>query len=258
MAKLYTVKLTLDELMLIDGKSNEEVQKIIEQAKFENSFGLDDFSNEILRKAVENGKIEWSSCKISSCQFCDKKSGYYTFTRNTRYHRKGGIDYRRPFEYSGIKPFCGFIIFNGVSGICSDCWYNKFIPKIYQYILDNDLKVELIKYKDFETKYYKDKSQICYNCEKLMYESEMGKERTFFNDGWYNSICPYCGAGQKPFGKTHKTSNKFRMLTKDELDIIKKEHKNIKPKLVEAKVTKTNPKPVEVKISETNIDDFPF
>lgn len=72
MAKLYTVKLTLDELMLIDGKSNEEVQKIIEQAKFENSFGLDDFSNEILRKAVENGKIEWSSCKISSCQFCEK------------------------------------------------------------------------------------------------------------------------------------------------------------------------------------------
>lgn len=120
------------------------------------------------------------------------------------------------------------------------------------------MKVELIKYKDFETKYYKDKSQICYNCEKLMYESEMGKERTFFNDGWYNSICPYCGAGQKPFGKTHKTSNEFRMLTKDELDIIKKEHKNIKPKLVEAKVTKTNPKPVEVTISETNIDDFPF
>lgn len=228
MDKLYDTKLTLKELLLLDGKSSEDVQKIINIAKKENSFGLDDFSNEILRKSIENGKIEWSSCKISSCQFCDKKSGYHTFDRTSRYHRKGEKDYKRPFEYFGIRPFCGLIIFNGLSGVCSNCWFEKFIPKLYQYILDNDLKVELTKYKDFETKYYKDKSKICYNCNKLIYESEMGQERTFFNDGWFNSICPQCGASQKQFGVSHKSSNKFRILTKNEIDVIKNEHKNIK------------------------------
>lgn len=230
MNKMFKVELTSDELMLLDGKVREEIQKIIEQSKLEKSFGLDDYSNEILRKGVENGKIEWSYCKISSCIFCDKKAGYHTFRRTTRYHRKGEEDIKKPFTYSGVKPFCGFFLVNGVSGICRDCWNGKFIPKIYQYILDNDLKIELTKCGNFETKYFKDCSKICYNCKQLMYESEMGKERTFFNDGWYSSICPHCGASAKFFGQSHSSSKKFRMLTKEELDNIIIKSKELKSK----------------------------
>lgn len=210
--KEYCVYLTYDEIVLLDGKVGEKSQKVIEQAKKENSFGLDDFCNEILRMAVERGELTWGSQKISCCEHCrDKPKGYYKYSRSSRYHRKGDIDYDRPYSYIGVKPFQGFVVFQGLPGVCLECWMDKYLPKIVKYIVDNDLPVELQMNAIAGTKWKKDKMKICYDCGKEMYESEMKRSDTLFGNGTYPSDCPYCGA-HGGFARSHKQTDKFRMI----------------------------------------------
>lgn len=210
--KKYRVDLTYDELMLLDGKVSDEAQKVIENAKTENSFGLDDFCNEILRIAVERGELTCGTQKISKCEHCSgKPSGYYRYSRSSRYHRKGEIDYDHPFSYTGIKPFQGLIVFQGLPGVCVDCWRDKYLPKIVKYIIDNDLPVELQKNDIAESAWKKDKMLICYDCRKEMYESEMEQSPTIFGDGSYPADCPHCGA-HGGFGRSHEITDKFRMI----------------------------------------------
>lgn len=210
--KKYCVYLTYDEIMFLDGKVGEKSQKVIEQAKKENSFGLDDFCNEVLRIAVERGELTWGTQKISCCEHCsDKPKGYYKYSRSSRYHRKGDIDYDHPYSYIGVKPFQGFVIFQGLPGVCVDCWKNKYLPKIVKYIVDNDLPVELQKNDIEETKWKKDKVRICCDCKQEMYESEMRRNPVWIGNGTYPSACPHCGT-ESGFGRTHETTDKFRMI----------------------------------------------
>ena len=189
------------------------MQAIVNQAKEENAYGLDPFCNEVLRKAVERGELTWGSKKIRCCTQCDNKpSGYYTYPRNGRYHRKGDKNYDAPFSYSGIEPFQGFIIFTGTSGVCRDCWYNKYLPEIVHYITDNNLPVQLQKNDIAATRWTKDSIRVCFECGEEMYESEMGTSRTLMGDGTYKSTCPHCGAEETIFGRHHKSTDKFRML----------------------------------------------
>jgi len=219
--KKYSLYLYYDELMLLDGKCNEEAQKMIDKAKTENSFGLDPICNEILAESMKIGKLTWSSVDISQCNCCeDKPRGYHTYARSSRNHYKGDKNYDAPFKCRGIKPNSGFIILQGVSGICGECWYNKYLPKLVNYIIENDLPIEIQKNGIAETRYKKDDIRICYECGKEMRESEMGTSRTFGGDGRYPSTCPYCGAETRSFGQSHKTTDKFKMI---KINVDKKE-----------------------------------
>ena len=208
----YSVYLTHDELLLIDGKCNEKAQEVVEKAKTEYGFGLDPICNEILAKSIKTGKLTWRYTEISSCKTCDTKpSGYYKYARSSRYHRKGDCNYDAPFKYSGIEPNGGFISFSGMSGICRDCWFNVYLPKLVNFIIENDLPIEIQKNDIAETKYKKDDVRICYSCGEKMYESEMGRRTTLMGDGTYASKCPKCGAESLLFGNSHKITNEFTM-----------------------------------------------
>lgn len=213
MQKTYSVSLTYDELLLIDGQCNEKAQEIVDNAKLEFSFGLDPVCNEILGKSIKNGKLTWRYQEISSCKTCkDKPSGYYKYERSSRYHRKGDNNYDAPFKYSGIEPNGGIISFSGIPGICKDCWFKVYLPKLIDYIISNDLPIEIQKNDIAETKYKKDSAYICHKCGKKMYESEMVKSRTLIGDGYYPSKCPKCGAESLLFGNIHKLTDEFRMV----------------------------------------------
>lgn len=213
MNKMYNFSLTYDEAMLLDGKVSEKSQGIVDVAKKEHEFGLDDFCNEILRKAMEKGKLSWGRKKISSCEHCDDKpSGYHTYTRNSRYHRKGAPNYDAPYEYSGIDPFQGFVVFQGLSGVCVDCWYKKYLPVLVNYIIENDLPIEIQKNDIAESLYKKDDIRICFKCGEEIRESEMGTSMTMMGDGRYPSTCPKCGATSTIFGPSHKTTDKYVMV----------------------------------------------
>lgn len=195
--KTYSISLTYEELLLIDGKCSEKAQSIVDKAKTEYSFGLDAVCNEILAQSMKTGKLTWCGVDIACCDTCDTKPrGYYTYPRSGRYHRKGEKNLDRPFKYSGIKPNQGFVIMEGISGICRECWYNVYLPKLVKYIIENDLPIEIQKNDIAQTKYKRDDIRICKKCGYEMRENEMGRMRCWFGDGTYPATCPKCNSDQ--------------------------------------------------------------
>lgn len=214
MLKTYKLELTLEELLPIDGKVSEKTQEIINKAKQESTYGFElPVMNEVLRKSEKLGSFTWRFKQIRSCNYCDKKYDYHEYPRSGRYHKKGDKNHNKPIYYSGIAFNEGFVTFQGQGDICSECASkHNVIYRLIDYILDNDLKVEIQKNDYRFTKYLKDDIRICYECGNEMQESKMGKHSTLMGDGTYPSSCPACGAESLPFGRSHKITNKFVMI----------------------------------------------
>ena len=193
--KTYSVDLTYNELLLLDGKVSDEVQEVIKTAKAEQEFGLDDTSNEILRKALKDGELRWGYISISRCTCCkDKPSGYAKYPRSGRYHRKGDTNYDKPYRYSGVLINPGFVVMTGLPGICSECWSKTYQPKIINYIIENNLPIQICDNDIAKTRWKKDVVRECAKCGKKALTSKWGKSRTLFGDGFYPSNCPHCDA----------------------------------------------------------------
>jgi hypothetical protein len=227
--KEYEIKLKIDELMILDGKVSEKAQCVINVAKKESSYGFNmPVMNEVIKKAEEIGKLTWTYKQIKSCNYCsDKKYDYHRYPRSGKYHNKGDKNYNKPKYYSGIKFNEGFVTIQGSGDMCRECCEsNKVIQQLIDYVLDNDLKVEIQKNDYKDGKYLKDPIQICYSCEYEMTESEMGRNSTMIGDGTYPSTCPKCDAKASAFGNSHKTTNKFKHtlnpVSKNEVQQIKK------------------------------------
>jgi hypothetical protein len=216
MEKLYQVKLSLEELKLIDGKTSEDTQKIIDRAKQEDSFGFElPVMNEILRKSLETGKLTWRYKDIRSCSYCDKGYEYYKYTRSSRHHCKGDNNYDRPMYHRGIAFNEGFVTISGVGDMCRDCAdKHNVIHRLIDYIIDNNLKIEIQKNDYKSTVYRKDEIRVCYECGKEMQESKMGRLPCLMS-GTYAGECPHCGAKSTLFGRSHKTTDKFVMIKEE-------------------------------------------
>lgn len=216
MEKTYDVDLTYNEIILLDGKVNEKVQKTINTAKMEKGFGFDNPSvNEALAEAMNTGKLTWRYKQISNCEYCGKKRDYYTYARDSRYHRKGEKNHDAPKYYSGMKFNEGFVTMQGYGDMCTDC-FEKYKKAMIDYIIDNDLPIEIQKNDYKITKYLKDPICICYKCGKEMRESEMGRHSTMMGNGDYPSKCPHCGAESLFLGNSHKPTDKFVMILNPE------------------------------------------
>lgn len=217
LAKKYSVSLTFDELSALDGRCSADVQGIVDAAKAEHAIGLDDFSNEVITKAVRNGKLEWNSVTISRCKYCgERPGGFYPYKTNSRYHRKGDPNTSKPIRYCGVQ-IGGGILFSGLAGMCAECWQKNYLPKIIRYILDNGLPVEIQRNDIAPTRYKRDLERECFDCGKTMYESEMGESLRLMGDGYYKSKCPHCGAEATIF-TSHNQTGKFRMITAEALE----------------------------------------
>ncbi len=214
MIKTYSVNLTLEELLLIDGKVSEKAQEVINKAKQESTYGFElSLMNEILRNSEKSGEFTWMYKKIRSCKYCDKKSDYHTYPRSSKYHNKGDLNYSKPKYHYGIKFNEGFITIQGSGDMCLECLekYNV-INRLIDYILDNDLKIQIQKNDYKITKYIKDKIRVCYQCEAEMQESKMGRKSTLMGNGTFPGVCPNCGAESNVFGKSHEFTNRFIMI----------------------------------------------
>jgi len=226
--KRFAINLSLDDLLKLDGNVEEAAQKVIDEAKKESSYGFDlPVMNEILKQAEKQGKLTWSHKQINSCDYCDKKRDYYVYPRSSRNHRKGDKNYDKPIYYRGIKFNEGFIVFKGMGDMCWDCCTkHKVKERLIDYIINNDLKVQVMKNDYKPGKYLKDDIRICFDCGEEILESQMSKERTLMGDGYYPSGCPKCGAKSIPFGPSHKTSNKFGFIKNPEAfeEVLKVKH----------------------------------
>lgn len=211
--KKYEIKLTLNELELLDTKVSEEAQKVINDAKQENSFGFElPLMNEILKKSLEIGKLTWIYDNMRSCKYCDKDYDYKAYPKSSRYHSKGDSNFDKPIHYRGLKFNAGFVRVSNNADICCDCAEkHDIIHKLIDYIIDNDLPIEIQKNDYKPSKYLKDDIEICYECSKEMQESQMGLLPAVM-EGYYRGECPHCGAKSKAFGNNHETTNKFVMV----------------------------------------------
>ncbi|WP_179281000.1 hypothetical protein [Paenibacillus sp. XY044] len=189
----------------------ETIQKVIDEAKKESSYGFElPVMNEILKQSENNGKLTWTNKQITSCEFCDKKRDYYRYPRSSRYHSKGNKNFDKPIYYSGIKFNEGFVTLKGYGDMCSECCSkHKVKERLIDYIIEHDLKIQVMKNDYKPGRYLRDDIRICYDCGEEMLESQMSKEMTLMGNGYYPSGCPKCGAKSLPFGKSHKTTSKF-------------------------------------------------
>jgi hypothetical protein len=211
----YNVNLFKEELLLLDGKSSPKVQEIIDKIKDQSTFGFDlDLINKVLQDSLKKGQFSFSIREMTSCNYCNKKAQYYFHARDSRKrfggYRKGDPNYDAPKYYTGVRFNEGFINFKGYCDICTDCEKRlKIINTIENYIIDNDLKIEIVK--NPKSKYVKDVIRKCWKCKKEMQESEMGKRPTLMGNGYYPSVCPHCKA-ESLLLNTHEVTKKFVML----------------------------------------------
>jgi len=193
----YSVKLSLSELKLLDGRVSKEAQEVVDTAKKEAGYGFElPVMNRILREAEERGELTWTWKEIRSCPYCDKHYTYHPYVTNGKYARKGEPNYSRPKYYRGVQFNVGFISFQGHGDMCIDCLKEKrVLERLIDYILDHDLEIEI---------------------QQEMRASEMGKKPAMFGSGSYPAICPHCGAESMLF-RGHKTTDKWVMMFNDTL-----------------------------------------
>lgn len=207
----YDIKLNYNELIGLDGQVSEEAQKVIDIAKKEKTIGFDfEPINEIIRNSEEKGSLTWRYKGIRACSHCDKGYEYQRYARNSRWHRKGDKNFDKPIHHAGIEFNAGVINFVGHGDMCRECAdKNKVIEKMVDFIIHNDLKIQIQKNDFSPSKYLKDDIRTCFNCDEEMKESEMTKEMTMMGDGHYAAGCPKCGAVSRPFGRSHGVTRKF-------------------------------------------------
>ena len=215
MIKLYEIKLNIDELKLLNNQVNDKAQKIIDNALKEVSFGFDlPLINEILLASTKLGKLTWSHQSIKYCDYCDKNYAYYKYPRHSIHHRKGENNYNKPFLYPGWIFNKGFISIANHGDICRDCAESHGIfNKLINYIVDNNLKIEIQQNDIHKTIYLKDEKEICYNCKKGIFKSEMIPKSTWGNNNMYPAKCPYCSHESNAWAsKMNKITSDFRMI----------------------------------------------
>jgi hypothetical protein len=214
MEKFYDVYLTAQELLLLDGKVRENIQKTIDACKQELSVGFDmPVMNEVILASLKNGMLTWRFKGINHCPYCNKTRDYAKYKRDSANHRKGEDDYNKPISYFGVAFNEGFIASQNRGDMCQECFKEKkVLERLIDYILDKDLKIQIQKNEYKPTRYKKDEIRICYNCKKEMQESKMGRSPGLMGPGTYPSTCPECGAESIFLGKHHECTNKFVML----------------------------------------------
>jgi hypothetical protein len=216
MNKTYKVELTLEELRSLkygerQRKISPEIQAVLDLAEQEASYGFDfPYTNEVIAKAVRDGRLEVRSIRMSFCTHCKKSGGYLKYKSG---RNKGRSNYKKPTYLYGYKINPGFVTVQFSGDICSECeQQNNVFGNARKYILDYELPVELVG-SDWEskTKFKRDPIEICFSCKKEMQESKMGSMPALIS-GYFKAICPHCGATAAFLGASHKRTDKFVMI----------------------------------------------
>lgn len=194
------IKLTDEELLLLDGRVNPDAQLVIESAKkaLEHA-SLGSLGAEVIRLALEQGQFKWNHTSLSYCSICKKSAGYakYKSGRN-----RGGNNYKRPLYFGGIEFMRGFVSIKGFAsnGGCHAC-VGKLKDELIQYILDKNLPVMLPE----NTKWLKEDIQKCYKCNTEFGNFSAYLDRTIMGDGFYYCGCPVCDAESRFLGRNFET-----------------------------------------------------
>jgi hypothetical protein len=216
MTTIREVKLTNQELLLLDGKVNEVAQKVVNEVKEIMKYADigDEMLAEIISLALKKGELTRNHREISECRKCGKHKTYKTITRG---RKKGKLAYDHPLYVWGRTYLDGFVTIKGYSpfSYCDECT-KEVEHTLIDYIKINDLPIQLSDTEGWQ----KENAKICMYCGEKIWEFDMGLEYTLMADGRYYSECPKCKTKASLF-QSHKSTKEFRMVRASELKRVK-------------------------------------
>ena len=196
-----TVRLTDEELLLLDGKCSPKAQEAVEKAKARLAVQLelpahlqhfDDFIRRVVLLAQEEGKLVYQQRRTHRCPICKVGGEYATYRRSSRTHRRGEPDYSKPITLAGIELAERFVVVKDTLtlGCCTKCM-EAIKPHLIQAL--GGVKAEMPEAL-MPTHWKKWDNMRCSKCGWEGHEGQMGKLRTLFGNGYYRGQCPQCGA----------------------------------------------------------------
>ena len=234
--RLYDVKLTIDELSVLDfhyreptafagsvllqnNGLSEEVKAVIKVAKMERRLckeynipaNIASMVGKIIRTAISEGKLSYVPVRVSTCPCCCRNEGYhpherdkYTKSFGSRFltTRKGDPNYNKPrlFTCYDLGRGCVTISHIVFTGYCEKC------APIVETVLMSEL-AEL----DYEhppgwpiltNRFKRYGRSRCKQCKWEGGENEMLQLIPLSGSGTYPGGCPRCGAESRFLGPT--------------------------------------------------------
>jgi hypothetical protein len=199
-----------EELALLNGKCRPEIQVKVNAALERLSYDshiehipekYKDITRSIIQEAKTQGKLIYRNRRLRHCPVCDKRAGYATYTRNSRYHRKGEKNLNRPLTMLGIELASRVIRmeYHADVGMCETCW-EELKPYLVSILTPIKAAIpEQITGVKPVWEWYPNRH--CLECDWNGHEGELGKLPAIMG-GHYPGQCPNCGARNNPLGKT--------------------------------------------------------
>jgi hypothetical protein len=217
-----SLKLTDEELILLDGKCRPEIQKAVDAAKDRLSSckklpnltsSEAGFVADVVRCAQLKGILSWQPIFLKECKVCGTSCEYRKYLRRGKWHNKGDPDYSHPIYLSGMELDKSRVFMQGYAnlGACRKCM-TKLIPSLTEALLDvhAELPSELSKGKS--PTYKRWDNMQCTECNWTGHEGQMRRLRTMMGDGTYPGGCPNCKAENHLFGRTIVNSDGFTLV----------------------------------------------
>ena len=199
------VKLTDEELVLLDGRCEASTQEEVNGAK-ERIAARSEYSVEpkqagliadVLREAREQGLLVYQHERIHYCSVCGWSGDYARYKSGPR---RGKKNYDRPLMRPAVEFARRFIRFkNYVSvGACGEC-IEVILPHLKAALVGVECQLPPQLHTEGEPEYIRHGRRRCTECSWEGHEGEMGRLPAVFG-GTYPGKCPSCGAESRPFG----------------------------------------------------------
>jgi hypothetical protein len=224
MIPTYSVSLTTDEMILLDGKVRPEIQAKVDEAKnakaiegFVDNAAQARFIAEAVKEAKENGILVCRHISLYCCSYTGKSAGYGTHKRNGKWHRKGETDYSKPLSMPGVDLVDTFVRVRGHAtlGCCQEFW-DAVRPKLA--IQLQDVKAEIAEgITGHPPKWKRFPKRRCRKCGWEGHEGQMRRRPCLMGDGTYPAGCPKCDAANILFaGSEVETVAGFELVPTEE------------------------------------------
>jgi hypothetical protein len=204
----FSVALTANELVLLDGQCRDEVQRAVDRAKDTIAIRTADALEEreaamvakILDVARSKGRLTFAQTPIDVCPCCGRKDGYWPYARAGRYHRKGAPNYSAPKVFTGWDLDRGFVtVKNHISvGFCTTCR-----PRVEPVLASRLLSIQAETPKHWTTvpqRFQRHDNRKCTKCGWEGHEGQMRPLLTLMGNGTYQGGCPSCDAENRFLG----------------------------------------------------------
>jgi hypothetical protein len=201
---MYSVKLTADELVRLDGVCSADVQAEVDKAKSALRIGAtqsltpkqSQFVAHVVATANTDKLLVYSSRRIRSCLICDAFAGYATYKSG---RNKGRANHDKPRHLASVELRDTFLTVDGhVSvGGCKAC-VDALLPVLRAELAD--VRAELpdqLRAED-APRFKRYRLAVCTSCGWTGHEGLMRPVRALMG-GTYPGGCAVCSASNKPF-----------------------------------------------------------